>query len=366
MDAQLVWNTWRRLLASDHLVEWVKHPGSLAGDPSGLTRDEMAVLADYAGTPAATASNIGMYRRGLVRNALGALDLVPLTRRLLHVSGLDIEATAAEFTRSAGYADNGPNFWRTAADFTAYLASLPEFASRAQQDVLAIDAATTELARRLGESAAAVWPDHAAAAFSAAGSAVHQESARFVASRAAVVVSSSCDLTAWMENPFGFDADEEPEPSPRHWLIYFPAAEAAHEYAELSDRAAHIFGLLGTPRTAAELSLALDSLPRADVLAVTASLAELGVVVSEAAVERSQQSGQHALPGRLPDESFVMLDPAVEVLEAEIAEHRLLSHGYFEVGMVVPPGEGLLDFVSALTRQPIVSAPCARNSMISR
>jgi ubiquinone/menaquinone biosynthesis C-methylase UbiE len=48
-----------------------------------------------------------------------------------------------------------------------------------------------------------------------------------------------------------------------------------------------------------------------------------------------------------------MLDPAVEVLEAEIAEHRLLGHGHFEVGMVVPPGEGLLAFVTALTQQPI-------------
>jgi hypothetical protein len=282
MDARLVWNTWRRVLTSDHLVEWVMYPDSRAGDPNGLTADEMAILADYAGTPAATDSNIGMYRRGLVRNALGALDLVPLTRRLLHASGLDIEAVATEFARFAGYADNGPNFWRTAAGFTAYLASLPEFASRAQQDVLAIDAATIALARRLGESATAVWPDSAAAAFSAAGSRVQRESARFVANRAAVVVSSYCDLTASIENPFAFDAGEEVEPSPRHWLIYFPAAEAAHEYAELSERAARAFDLLSTPKTAAEMSLALDGLPRADVLAVIDSLAGLGVVVSEA------------------------------------------------------------------------------------
>jgi len=282
MEARLVWNTWRRLLTSDQLVEWVRYPGSRAGDPDGLTADEMAILADYASTPAATGSNIGMYRRGLVRNALGALDLVPLTRRLLHASGLDIEAVAAEFTRFAGYADHGPSFWRTAAGFIAYLASLPEFASRAQQDVLAIDAATAALARRLGESGPAVWPDSAAAAFLAAGSRGYRESARFVASRAAVVVSSHCDLTAWIENPFGFDAAEEAEPSPRQWLIYFPAAEAAHEYAELSERAARAFGLLRAAKTAAELSPALDGLPRADVLAVIDSLAGLGVVLSAA------------------------------------------------------------------------------------
>ena len=70
-------------------------------------------------------------------------------------------------------------------------------------------------------------------------------------------------------------------------------------------------------------------------------------------LEQPQLSGQHSFPGRLPDDAFIMLDPAVEVLETEIAEHRLLAHGYFEVGMVVPPGEGLLAFVTALMHQPI-------------
>src|SRR5262249_53649093 len=82
--------------------------------------------------------------------------------------------------------------------------------------------------------------------------------------------------------PFSFDAGKELEPSPRHWLIYFPAAEADREYAELSERSARTFHLLWTSKTAAELSLALDGLPRTDVLAVIDSLAELGVIVSEA------------------------------------------------------------------------------------
>lgn len=69
--------------------------------------------------------------------------------------------------------------------------------------------------------------------------------------------------------------------------------------------------------------------------------------------DQPQLSGQDSLPDRLPDEVYVMLDPAVEVLEAEVAGHRLLGHGYFEVGMVVPPGDGLLEFVTALTQQPI-------------
>ena len=116
MDARLVWETWRRILTSDELVERVLDPGG-ANAVAGLSAAENAVLADYAATPTATDTNIGMYRRGLVRNALAALSLVPLTRRLLHASGLDTETVAADYARSAGYADNGPNFWRIAGGF---------------------------------------------------------------------------------------------------------------------------------------------------------------------------------------------------------------------------------------------------------
>jgi hypothetical protein len=55
----------------------------------------------------------------------------------------------------------------------------------------------------------------------------------------------------------------------------------------------------------------------------------------------------------LPNDAFVMLDPAVEILESEIAEYRLLCHSDFEVGMAVPPGEGLLDFVTELMERPV-------------
>lgn len=307
MDAQLVWNTWRRVLTSDELVDWVLSPQSRTGDPDGLTGDELAILADFAATPVATAQNIGMYRRGLTRNVLGALDFVPLTRRLLYASGLDVEEVATECARFAGYADHGPNFWRTAAEAISYLATLPEFGSAAQQDVLALDAATAALARRLGESAPELWPDGAAGSPADAGR--HPEPASFVASRAAVAVSTSCDLTAWIVNPFGFDAGEELESSPRHWLVFFPAAEAAHEYAQLSERAARAFGLLRTPKTAAELARALDGLPQAEVLAVIDSLAGLGVV-SMAADPPSPPAGpvpvqESGYPAADPDPSRV-------------------------------------------------------------
>ena len=55
----------------------------------------------------------------------------------------------------------------------------------------------------------------------------------------------------------------------------------------------------------------------------------------------------------LPNDAFVMLDPAVEILDVEMAEYRLLCHSHFEVGMAVPPGEGLLAFVTELMGKPV-------------
>lgn len=59
-----------------------------------------------------------------------------------------------------------------------------------------------------------------------------------------------------------------------------------------------------------------------------------------------------APPPRLPDDAAVVLDPAVEVLDAQVERCSFLCHTGLDTGMVVPPGEGLLDFVRSLTGAP--------------
>lgn len=275
MDARLVWDTWRRILTSDELVELALR-GREPDPASSLSVAEMAILKDYASTPTATETNIDMYRSGLVRNALAALSFTPLTRRLFYFSGLDASAVAEDFSRSNSYRDDGPNFWRIAEDFVVHLAQLPAFASPLRQDVIALEAATAGLFRRLGECPASHWPESAALNPFCA-----REVDRYSSSRAAVVASSNYDLTTWLEDPQNFDADEDLELSTKYWLIYVPSAEATHTYAELSERAARAFNLLCVPKTPAELSSALDGLPLADVLEVINSLAGIGTVLRE-------------------------------------------------------------------------------------
>lgn len=277
-DARFVWDTWRRILRSDALVGAALRAG--VDDPAALalSEPEREVLADYASTPVATELTVRMYRRGLVRNALAALKLVPVTRRLLESSGDDVRAVAAEFTRSVGYRDDGPHLWRTAASFVDHLAGLPAFVHPQRQDALALEGAAIALVRRLGDAGAARWPGAATVARAPAAA-----TDRFVASPTAVVVTTGHDLTPWLEHPSSFDAGAELDPSPRHWLVYVPAADAAHTYAELSGRAARAVALLREPRRVSELSPALDGLPLAEVVAVIDSLAEIGAVVREGA-----------------------------------------------------------------------------------
>lgn len=55
----------------------------------------------------------------------------------------------------------------------------------------------------------------------------------------------------------------------------------------------------------------------------------------------------------LAGDALVMLDPAVELAEAEVHEFRFLCHNQLEAGLAVPPGDGLLAFVRGLMAEPV-------------
>jgi hypothetical protein len=278
MDARLVWDTWRRILRSDELVEWISR-AARAEPPAGIGAAERTILDDYAGTPIATDTNIGMYRRGLTRNARNALSLAPMTRRILDASAVDSEAVMEAFVQGTGFRDYGPNMWRLAEDLVAHLSAMAEFAAPAHRDALALDRATAGLARLLGAKPPAMWPEGAVLGFAAGWPQIDSQ-ARLSAHPAAVLVSSAHDLTSWLENPSRFDAGQALERTTCHWLVYFPSAEANVEYAELSERSARAFNALGTPRTIGELA-GLGDVSSADVDRAVAALFELGVVVRE-------------------------------------------------------------------------------------
>lgn len=276
MDAHLVWDTWRRILTRDDLVVGALEP---AGDFTslGLSPAETAILADYASTRAATFQTIFMYRSGLVRNALSALQLAQLSNGLLHTSNLDPGEVARDFTASIGYRDDGPNLWRLAAAFIEYLIRRPEFASEIVQDVLSLDAAAIALVRRLGDRPLASWPDVAVKL------AHYPDSLRYAANSAAAVASTRFDLKPWLGNPSAFNSNATLDRVESHWLICLPTA-GLYTLRELPPLGARIFTHLTSPKTASQLAEELD-LSVADARKELESLNALGAI----AIEKTHQ-----------------------------------------------------------------------------
>lgn len=273
MDARLVWHTWRKILCSDELADAVLKPQQEALPAFAMSDpDQRAVLDDYAANRIAAEITIGMYRRGLVRNALSALILAPMTRHLFYSSGCDVDQVAQAYAKANGYRDDGPNFWRAAASFVGFLGQLPEFASPSRQDVIRFESAVIAHMRALGALAHPVWPQAATAHVAAV-----DGPQRYVANSVCTVHASYCDLTAWLEHPTGFDVDLELAHGTRHWLVHVSNAESLPTCAELSPRAARAFALLSAPMSTSELADALE-LPHGAALDVLNAL--LGVAAA--------------------------------------------------------------------------------------
>lgn len=275
MDPQTVWTVWRRILKSDDLVDAVMQRQLASPAVLALAPAEQAVVADYASDPAAADITIGMYRRGLVRNAISALKLAPLSRHVLYAGGEDIPAVMAGFAKAGNYKDYGPCFWEAAADLTLYFQDLPLFADPSRQDALRIDQAGIALARDLAAAPPLEYPDHAAVRATAFQSSVPWP---LVASRAARVVSVAHDMTPWLEEPHHFDISQKLKPAAQHWLVFMPDAESALDFAELSERAAWIFQQLSSPKTLEDLASARPDTSVEDIKDILTSLCAFGVV----------------------------------------------------------------------------------------
>lgn len=78
------------------------------------------------------------------------------------------------------------------------------------------------------------------------------------------------------------------------------------------------------------------------------SLAERSDVTE---ITSSTQQSSSAIA--LPDDAFVMLDPAVEIFDSEITGDRFLFHDHFEFGIAVPPDDSAIASLVALAKEPV-------------
>lgn len=352
MDARVVWDTWRKILQDDELVKKVtKSQDQNCSFPQDFEAEELHVMNDYASTVKATTTNIGMYRQGLVRLAICALNRVPLSKHLLLKTLPDIAAVASDFIAFNNYKDDGPYLWKIANNFISYIATRSEFKSAQFQDLLSLDQALISLAQHLSNRSVNPWPNDAIAIGEIDNDYSTDLCIKYMASHAATIASTSFDLTPWIVDPDGFNPLEELVQSRRYWLIYFPSAEDNPEYAELSQRSANLFKLLSTPMSAKDVAIKMQSLSPDEALQIIQNLSHLGVVHKQEKdmFEDIYQSNVDLFA----NDSFVILDPAVDILDDVVGQNRLLCHRHSAVGMAVPTNVLPIEFIAGLAYKPV-------------
>lgn len=279
---QRVWQVWRRLLRDD---EWREALVSGAWEPrlAGLSPEDCAVVEDYASTPEATRITTTMFRRRTRTVARSSLSLVaPFSKRLLDQTGDDRrEEITLAYTRASGYADDGPNFCRTALRFIGVLRDQEEF--RAQpgwSDVLALDEASLRLQLRLGLDDAWQGPRASDAGFDPEAGESYDALDGWLmeALDHFELAKTEHDLTAWLQAPGTALGKTALAPGPCHWAVLLANREDSVEYAQITADAARALMALRAPLPPRALAPVLPHLDEEAVLCVLGSLFEAQLV----------------------------------------------------------------------------------------
>lgn len=278
LAARRVWEVWRGLLRDD---EWraALARGEAAPLLGGFAPEDRAVVEDYAATPEATRITTTMFRRRTRSVARSSLSLMaPFSKRLLDQTGeARREEITLEYTRWSGYADDGPNFCRTALRFIELLRLQAEFREHpGWSDVLALDEAALRLQLRLGsdpswESACegdAGFDPEAGESYDALDGWLVQARNHFELAR------TEHDLTPWLQAPTTALGKTPLEPGPCHFAVSLPNCEDAVEYAQLTPDAVQALTALHAATPPRALAPILAHLGEDDVLCVLGDLLE--------------------------------------------------------------------------------------------
>lgn len=278
LDARRVWDVWRSLLVSDPWRAALR-AGPEAVEPllRELSSEDRSVVEAYAQTPEATRIMMTMFRRRTVTVARSSLSLVaPMSKSLLDQTGsARCDELALAYTRHRGYADDGPNFCRSALGFIEFLRDTPEFRDRpGWTDVLALDAARLRLLMRLGLDDSWEQSCHDDEGFDPDAVESYDDLDGWLVQACPnhERARTEHDVTAWLEAPRTALGRVALDPGPCHWAVSLLDAEDDVEYAQLSVDAVRALDALPTPTTPRGLAAALPALGEDEVLAVLADL----------------------------------------------------------------------------------------------
>lgn len=249
MDAEIAWNTWRRILKDDRLSEYVlTGAGSLA--ELGLTTEELAIVAAYAAHPKGSRWAVETYRYRLASAALHALATGgQLTQRLLRRNDVDLRKLAQKFVDSRGKIDDGPFVYHTCSAFLSFIRTSDDVRDMpGLRDILAIDSTATSLIIRCAERRSEYCPTTDDCGLLPP----DPRAARYVQTELGTVITTTLRITPWLTNAklFGCSSLDE---GAEHLLLYLPDLFHGYSLRLIGDKAAALFRRMATPCSYADL-----------------------------------------------------------------------------------------------------------------
>lgn len=249
MNAQTVWNVWRRILKEGDFKDYLFTSSSSAlAKRFALNEEELEIAKAYAANPQRTLLFITNYRFRLTNSFTNALNIgAPLTLRALIAQEISINTVAKQFFDTIVWHDYGPN-----------VLTLCDAALRFIKDNVIIDgieglsslidleAASVSLIRQMA-SKSEINPNM-----------LSTKQDKISLNSNNIVVTTSHTLTPWLKNK-SLLGRSKLKLTPQHFLIYIPALDKAYKVAGLSQRGVQLLKVLTKLMTRKELNNQLNS-----------------------------------------------------------------------------------------------------------
>lgn len=259
MQAQSVWNTWRRIMREQPLQQLLfDHPADTLTDDQlhafGLAGDELQAARAYGLQADRAQWFVLNYRFRLANSFLNALETgAPLVLRALLNKGLDVNQLGCEFLEQQGWKDYGPMVYAYCAEALDFLAQHPDSENPAGlRALIGLEATVVALMRDLAR-----LPPYSPQLEAQDGQGLLRRSpyARHFSSRHRLsTVLRDKKLLGRQDLALLPGTEQE------HFVVYLPQAEASHKYGLLPARAMEILQALDHPCTRDELPGRLQAL----------------------------------------------------------------------------------------------------------
>jgi hypothetical protein len=250
MDAQTVWNVWRRILREDGFY------GRLFSDSDDklskdffLNEKELEIAKIYASTPQQTQYFITNYRFRLSNSFINALDTgSPLTLQSLLAKNVSITDLSRQFFDEVKWRDYGPNVLTLCSDILRFLKSnIITSKPEGFRSLIDLESSSIDLLRKLASQSPAIQFNHV----------VKPDQA--VSNKNSMTVKVAHILTPWLKDKLLLGTAEL-ERFPQYFLIYLPVKDEHYKLAAISERGTQILGILDEPMNKKDINTKLKSL----------------------------------------------------------------------------------------------------------